>query len=121
MKRNISSLVLMAVIAAGVGSLAGCASGSSEVMKQNSDSVASKIIRGKTTKSQVRAEFGEPTSVSNSPDGETWSYVGTKSNISAFIPFYSSGESVGVNSLEVTFNRAGIVKNYEFSGKRATK
>ncbi|HBS1472449.1 TPA: hypothetical protein MAC31_002423, partial [Klebsiella pneumoniae] len=57
--------------------LAGCASGGNKSIEQETQiGVQSKIIKGKTTKQEVKAAYGDPAGVSISSDGkEQWHYV----------------------------------------------
>lgn len=70
--------------------------------KEEKSSRVSSIQGGKTTKSDVRAMCGEPVSLRNTDSGEEWGY------------FY--GEN---RSLDVQFNKVGVVTDYRYKGSAA--
>jgi outer membrane protein assembly factor BamE (lipoprotein component of BamABCDE complex) len=67
---NKLSLAIALVVAVAVA--AGCASTSQG--RKFDDAYVSQIRKGVTTKAQVREHLGEPVSVTQSPDIETWTY-----------------------------------------------
>lgn len=73
--------------------LASCASsGDSSLRSETESTVSSKIVEGKSTKSDVQKYFGSPDSVNFTDSGkEIWKYSFAKVSVdaSSFIPFYS--------------------------------
>lgn len=65
-------IVIMVALAAAVAISGGCASTSQG--RKFDDSYVSQIKKGVTTKAQIRQHFGEPVSVSQSSEIETWTY-----------------------------------------------
>jgi len=90
-------------------------------MKESSQSVASKIVRGKTTKSQVRSMFGDPISVNFTDNGnEVWryQYSKTQQKLTSYLPVvsaFASGTDTKSKHLVIFFNQRGVVKNYTMS------
>jgi outer membrane protein assembly factor BamE (lipoprotein component of BamABCDE complex) len=68
-RRFIATAPLTLAVALG---LAGCASTAQG--RKFDDSYVAQIQKGKTTKAQIRQNFGEPVSTSRSADLETWTY-----------------------------------------------
>ncbi len=100
----------------------GCASTGNKVLKnETSQSVAQKIIKGKTTKDQVRAMFGDPMTTSFTDSGnEIWKYEFVKAHAKAvnFIPLVSlfkSGSTGKKKELVVFFDQQGVVQRYSMS------
>lgn len=101
--------------------LAGCASsGNKHLQKETETSVQTKIVEGKTTKSEVKAMFGSPEAVSFTDGGnEIWKYAFAKIKISgkSFIPFYGlfhNGATGTKKELTILFN-GDVVKKYTMS------
>lgn len=109
------------MVAVAAIALIGCASGGNKSIEQETQvGVQSKIIKGKTTKQELKAIYGDPTGVSLSSDGkEQWHYVFTSTQISgkAFIPIYGlfdSGATSQMKQLIIVFN-GDVVDNYLFN------
>lgn len=116
--RDMKKVLLVAAIAV---VLAGCASGGNKSIEQETQiGVQSKIIKGKTSKQEVKAAYGDPTGVSISSDGkEQWHYVFTNTQVSgkAFIPIYGlfdNGATTNMKQLIIVF-KGDIVDNYLFN------
>ncbi len=119
LKRTIMGFAVIALM------LGGCVSTGNKVLKTaNSRTVSQKIIRGETTKEQVRAAYGDPISTSFTDSGnEIWKYEWDKthSKIINFIPLvnlFASGFKGKKKELTVFFNQKGIVKNYAISSSK---
>lgn len=101
--------------------LAGCMSSGNKQLKNESEtSVQTKIIEGKTTKTDVKGMFGSPESVNFTDGGnEIWKYAFAKMKVSgkSFIPFYGlfhNGASGTKKELTILFN-GDTVKKYTMS------
>jgi len=109
--------------------LAGCASqGVQQLKDETPATVSSKITKGKSTKNDVRAAFGDPTETSFTDSGnELWRYRYTHSTAKGinFVPvvnLLTSGADVDKKELVVFFDAEGVVKNYSMqSSKEETK
>lgn len=109
MRKKIFTLVLII----GMCVLSSCS------IKQGQDfneSYTSQIKRGKTTKDDIRANIGEPTSVTTTSEGETWIYSYTQGGNY----FQNVGAAFGASSfknqgkeLTVIF-RGNVVKDFKF-------
>jgi outer membrane protein assembly factor BamE (lipoprotein component of BamABCDE complex) len=85
--------------------------------RETQESINQKIAKGKTTKDQVKAAFGEPGSTTTKPNGsEEWSYKTESSviKIPGFERFFGSGTEKS-KTLLVDFDRRGIVANYSLN------
>lgn len=107
--------------------LTGCSVGSTHGTKLSSDEV-SHIVKGKTTSSEIYSMFGSPMLVQDLPtNGErmlvyTYRSSNTKANAKSFIPIYGafaggSNSSMQQQTLTITLNKRGIVKDYKFDNK----
>ena len=82
------------------------------------DTVGSKVIKGTTTKDQVRALYGEPTNVSLTDAGsEVWTYEyahGT-ANAASYVPIvtlFAGGMNVNKNEVVFIFDKSNVMQNY---------
>ena len=104
------TLLLAAVL------LAGCATGNTSIANESADTVQQKIIKGKTTKADLRAAFGEPSDTGISDGQEFWGYQMATSSAKTFIPFASlaTGSSGIVGKyLMIKFDKKGVVESYD--------
>jgi outer membrane protein assembly factor BamE (lipoprotein component of BamABCDE complex) len=87
--------------------LSGCA-GATMSGKTFDTTKVSSIQKGTTTKSDIRAMFGEPVSTRPTDSGEVWSY------------YYQSVSFINENhSLDVDFDKAGVVIDYRYKGGKS--
>jgi len=101
--------------------VSGCASsGNRSLDNQTQTSVQSKLVKGVTTKPEVRANFGDPTGVSFTDGGnEIWTYSLARVRVSgkAFIPFYGlfhNGATTNMKQLVILFKN-DVVEKYTLS------
>jgi outer membrane protein assembly factor BamE (lipoprotein component of BamABCDE complex) len=101
--------------------LAGCVSSGNQMLKsETQESVKAKLIKGKTTKEDVQANFGAPYSRSTLDSGEeVWSYVmhNSQMNATSFIPvvgLFTGGSDNQSKTLQITFN-GNVVNKWSFS------
>ncbi|KKL00267.1 outer membrane protein assembly factor BamE [Rheinheimera mesophila] len=100
----------------------GCSSvGNEKISEENQASIESKLVKGVTTKDQVRATFGDPLDATFHDSGnEMWKYVFTEQSCNASCYFiytawaYSSSSGIQ-KTLTVLFDENGTVKNYILS------
>jgi outer membrane protein assembly factor BamE (lipoprotein component of BamABCDE complex) len=102
--------------------LGSCATyGNTSIKNETSETISRKLIKGVTTKDEVKAAIGDPTFTSFSDSGkEQWTYNFATSTprITNFIPYISlidSGMKGKNKSLVVLFDGSGIVLNYTLS------
>jgi outer membrane protein assembly factor BamE (lipoprotein component of BamABCDE complex) len=84
-----------------------CASsGNKAIKEENQASISEKIVKGKTTKEEIKAIFGDPVSVGFTDSGkEYWNYVFTKT--------HKSGAKCKMKQLVIMFDDTGeVVMNY---------
>lgn len=115
------------VIAAAIGMvvLAGCAShGVQRLKNENASTVGAKIAKGKSTKEDIRAAFGDPSETSFTDNGnELWryrySYATAKGiNFVPIVNIFSSGANIDKKELVVFFDEHGVVKNYSMQASK---
>ncbi len=103
--------------------LSGCADGmgNSRISNQSNQTLSRKIIKGKTTESQIKQMFGEPEKTTFNGRGDLmweYKYQHAHDTVAAYIPVVNlfSKDIKGHNkTLVILFNKKGIVKNYAFS------
>ena len=109
----LSQLRLHAALLA-LGLSVGCYSSGNKVEQAKVD----KIQKGVTTRAQLEAELGKPSSVSITPDGGRmlmYRYFEAKQDATNFIPFnFHHGSTDRHQTLQVILDKDNIVKDYEF-------
>nr|WP_249213265.1 MULTISPECIES: hypothetical protein [unclassified Tatumella] len=108
--------------------LSGCAtSGNKSIQNETQVSIQQKIVKGVTTKNEVKSYFGDPTGVTFTSDGsEQWQYMLADVKISGktFIPFYGlfdNGATTDMKQLIILF-KGDVVSNYTLvNSKTETK
>lgn len=112
-------LIRLLAILLVVLSVSACASGGNEKVKDETiSSVGTKVKKGVTTETQVKALYGEPTNVSLTDGGsEVWTYE--YSHVSAkavnFVPivnFFAAGHDVDKNQVVFIFDKDKVMQNY---------
>ena len=108
-------VLLLAVFAL----LSGCASsGNEKVRAETMDTVAAKVTKGKTTKDQVKAIYGEPLHVSLTDGGSevwTYEYAHISSHAVNFVPIvnlFAMKHDVNKNEVVFIFDQNNVVQNY---------
>ena len=86
---------------------------------ETQESINQKIAKGKTTKAEVKATFGEPSSTTSKERGaQEWRYKIASSSSTIIIPgferFFGSATEKD-KTLLVDFDRRGIVTNYSLT------
>ena len=102
--------------------LSGCAStaGNQSIKNETQHSIASKIMKGRTTKQDILQQYGEPTRKTTVDTNEDmWFYSIINSNMSAmsYIPIvglFSNGTDMKSKALTVTF-QGDKVESWSFS------
>lgn len=103
-----------------VAMLAGCTSGNKAISQLNSSQMASMIHDGRTSKAEIRAQFGEPSNIDLTNDGsEKWSFkhINTTAKMMSYIPIVSTikkGKNDVKRELVVLFDQKDIVKKHAF-------
>ncbi|SFN90574.1 Outer membrane protein assembly factor BamE, lipoprotein component of the BamABCDE complex [Formivibrio citricus] len=117
--RGMRPLLLGVALVMGSVAMTGCGS-SSGVKVEEGDTAF--IQKGKTTKAQVLAKLGEPTSRAKDSTGKEtlrWDHTQTKVDPKSYIPvagFFIGGGKSENKSLAVIFDKRGIVQDYEYTG-----
>lgn len=112
MKKIIYCLILISI-------LGGCASaGNDKIRTETNESVSKNVIKGVTTKDQIKALYGEPGAVSLTDGGnEVWhyAYVYSKANAASYIPvvgLFAGGAHVSKNEIIFIIDKNNVIQNY---------
>jgi len=98
--------------------LSGCATGNTSIANESAASIQQKIVKGKTTKADLRAAFGEPSETGINEGKEFWAYQMAQSSGKSYIPFASlvTGSSgISGKYLRISFNKKGVVESYDMT------
>jgi outer membrane protein assembly factor BamE (lipoprotein component of BamABCDE complex) len=116
MKAKVAGALLTLIVFSGCASTAG----NQSIKNETHQSIASKIIKGRTTKQDISREFGDPTRKTTVDTNEDmWFYSIMNSNMSAmsYIPIvgiFSNGTDMKSKNLTITFT-GDKVENWSFS------
>ncbi|EAM7874115.1 TPA: hypothetical protein ACW4ZU_004790 [Salmonella enterica subsp. enterica serovar Schwarzengrund] len=106
--------------------LSGCSStGNQSLRNETSQSLQSKIVKNKTTKSEITSALGEPDTRTTLDSGnESWRYfmVNNQINASSFIPIvglFTGGSQSQARTLDIDF-KGDIVSQWSFSENNST-
>lgn len=116
MRKMLPLLMAGLLVLPAVTSLSGCAMGNTSIAHENEDTLSKKLVRGKTRKTEVLYQFGEPSERTYKDGREVWTYRMTDTKFRTYVPF--AGIVMGNNGtmttdLIVTFDKAGVVAGYE--------
>lgn len=111
-------MIILASIA-----LFGCAStaGNDRIKDHSQDTISQSIVVGKSTKSDVRKEFGEPTAITlNDSGSENWTYTFARATPKAinFVPIiglFARGADVSTKKVVILFDASGIAQKVVYS------
>lgn len=99
--------------------LGGCASAGNVALKDESaTSVSSQIVEGKTTKNEVIAKYGQPTTTTFTDGGNqvwTYRYAYATANAVSFVPIvglFAGGAHVKSKELVVMFDKKDVVAKF---------
>ncbi len=122
-----SKVVLILVISA--LSLTGCASyGNKVIMNETVETVSQKIVKGKTTKEEIRAMYGDPLKTEFNANGDLmWTYRFSKETHGG-ADFLGCLFTLGIvcnrhadeKHLVILFDAQGTVKNFDLTTSEAT-
>lgn len=109
------AIVLMGVLAAGLG---GCAtSGAGGVRDLTQEQAARVLVVGKTSKAEVRAALGEGEVTPFASGAEVWvySYEEGAARFASFIPLVGRLANNGrtIKELKIIFGADGVVRKYQ--------
>lgn len=106
--------------------ITGCAvkTGHQFLEKMSNEDISSKLVKGQTSKNQVKELFGDPSDVDVLPDGkENWvySYVRSSSKGINFVPYANlvySGTNDNTRKLKILFDTEGKVEFFAFANSK---
>ncbi len=95
--------------------LNGCAVGASPAVTD--DAAVSTIQKGRTTKQDVLAKFGEPSDQTSDEKGNaSWHYQRVENSALGFLPGLNLlGHSEKNTELTIRFNSRGVVTGYDYN------
>ena len=107
-------------LAASILLFTGCAfkTGNEQLGAFDKADIEQKIIKSKSTKSDVRTLLGDPNNTDFDAYGfEKWTYKHTRNEVKAasYIPFvnwFAAGTNDTTRTIVVLFDESGVVKNY---------
>jgi outer membrane protein assembly factor BamE (lipoprotein component of BamABCDE complex) len=120
MKKDVLVFIALSIAILGIS---GCSvkMGNESLENKKATDIKQLLIKGKTTKEEVKKILGEPMSTSILANGEEmWTYMTGKASpdASSYVPvvnWFHSGSHSKVRFLYVKFDKNGIVKDYTFS------
>lgn len=98
--------------------LSGCATGNTSIASETVESIQTKLVKGKTTKADVKAAYGEPSDQGINEGLEYYGYQMGKVDAKAFIPLVglvTGNNHITGKYLRVSFNKKGTVESYDMS------
>lgn len=114
--KKVTFLITASLFAVSV--LSGCATGNTSIATESVESIQTKLVKGKTTKAEVKAAFGEPSDQGVSDGLEYWGYQMSQTDAKGFIPLVGlvTGKShISGKYLRISFNKKGTVDSYGLS------
>ena len=123
MKRLLTPLAISLALPLGLG---GCAASATYGQRIESTKVT-EIVKGKTTKDELTAWFGQPANTYMMPDGGrtiTWTYFTQKAGAFDWAKdaakvmtgkYHTNQSGSPVTTLSVVVDKDGIVRDYEFT------
>ena len=110
-------IFILAILAVFV--LGACASaGNMAIKEENENSVSSRIVEGKSTKQEVVAAYGQPSSSTFTDGGNeiwTYSYAHAYATGASYIPIigiFAGGTNIQSKTLVIMFDKANIVVRF---------
>lgn len=112
--------ILGMFVVAGSLMISGCAvkTGNETLGKMEKNQIESQIVKGKSTKSDIKAILGDPDKTDFDNNSlEKWTYVHVRRDVKAvnFVPvvnWFVQGTNDTTKTLVVLFDDHGVVKNY---------
>jgi outer membrane protein assembly factor BamE (lipoprotein component of BamABCDE complex) len=107
--------------------IGGCvSSGNDSIADATGSTVASQLVKGRTTQTEVRKLYGDPIKTSFSSNGhESWEYEFSRmqSKVTNFIPYVNlvhSGADGDKKSLVIFFDKSKVVQDYTMSTSKVS-
>lgn len=114
--KKINITVLIAIFS--LAALSGCATGNTSISNESNTTIQQKIVKGKTTKADLQAAYGEPSETGVSEGKEYWAYQMARTSGIGMIPFASfvtGSNGISGKYLRINFDKKGIVDSYALS------
>ncbi len=116
-------IVLFLMLTVSIVALAGCAAsmGNSSIKSESNSKLSQKLVKGKTTESQVAQMFGQPYSKEFAGNGDPeWIYQRNTvhNGVLSYVPIvglFANAQADTNKVLTILFTQKGIVKNWEFT------
>lgn len=114
--------IIIALLSITIFIVSGCSSSGNQALKNESQaSLQTKLVKNKTTKSDVVRAFGSPTSVTSKNDGgDIYLYEMNNGKINplTYVPvvgFFAGDTTTESRSLSIVFNKNDTVDTWSFS------
>ena len=112
--KNLISIFLAVTFVIAI--LTGCVTNNTSMANESTAALQQKIVKGKTTKADLRAAFGEPSETGINEGKEFWADQVAQTSAKGYIPFASlvTGSS-GITGkyVRIVFDKKGIVEHYD--------
>ncbi|CNH86162.1 outer membrane protein assembly factor BamE [Yersinia pekkanenii] len=119
--------VIIAFLSITISIVSGCSSSGNQALKNESQaSLQTKLVKNKTTKSDVVKAFGSPTSVTSKNDGgDIYLYEMNNGKINplTYVPvvgFFAGDTTTESRTLSIIFNKNDTVRTWSFSSDNRT-
>ncbi|EOV4131568.1 hypothetical protein ACONXG_003085 [Yersinia enterocolitica] len=116
--------IIIALLSFTIFIVSGCSSSGNQALKNESQaSLQTKLVKNKTTKSDVVRAFGSPTSVTSKNDGgDIYLYEMNNGKINplTYVPvvgFFAGNTTTESRTLSITFNKNDTVNTWSFSSE----
>ncbi|HHL2708542.1 TPA: hypothetical protein ACQ39K_000016 [Yersinia enterocolitica] len=116
--------IIIALLSITIFIISGCSTtGNQNLKKENQSSLQTKLVKNKTTKSEVVREFGSPTSVTSKNDGgDIYLYEMNNGKINplTYVPvvgFFAGDTTTESRTLSISFNKNDTVSTWSFSSE----
>ncbi len=116
-KKKIMLVGFVTALSIGVAGCMSVSEGNKSIANVTHQTINQKLVRGKTTESQVRTEFGDPAKVSfqNNGNDTVWKYSYSKGRTGPLAAFGIMNIKGRQKTLLIIFDKKGVLKNYSFS------
>ena len=116
-------IVLLLMLTLSIVAFSGCAAsmGNSSIKNESNQKLSQKLIKGKTTESQVAQMFGQPESKSFAGNGDPiWSYSRNteRNGVLSYVPvvgLFANAQTDTNKVLAILFSKKGIIKNWTWT------
>ncbi len=116
--------ILVALLSSALLTSCASKSGHQFLGKMSNQEISNRLIKGQTTKEEVKIMFGDPSDVDLLPDGkENWvySYVRSADKLVNYVPYANlvyNGTNDNIKKLKLLFTTSGVLEFFAFSNSQ---